>query len=146
MTEMATPENDALVSSVYTQALHTRSEGRELAPPDRVVYEIEMLSQEVNSGASFEQYFRWASIDEISQVIRRLESLGLPEVADLTRRAIAVAFPGGIPSSDERKDELTDWTEDQEEQLSAFAETFAESNGRIINELAALYRRSGDGA
>jgi hypothetical protein len=100
-----------------------------------------MLSQEVNSGASFEQYFRWASVEEVSRVVDRLESLGLPEVAQLTRTAIDVAFPDGLPDSEEKNDP-TDWTEDQEERLSALADQFAEFNGRIINVLAAFYRKS----
>jgi hypothetical protein len=95
MAEMSTPENEELVARVYTQALEARTAGRELAASDMVVYKIEMLSQEVNSGASFERYFRWASSAEISQAVGRLESLGLSEVARLTRRAIEVAFPGG---------------------------------------------------
>jgi hypothetical protein len=142
MAEMSTPENEELVARVYTQALESRADDRELDASDAVVYEIEMLSQEVNSGASFEQYFRWASVEEVSRVVDRLESLGLPEVAQLTRTAIDVAFPDGVPDSDEGKNDLTDWTEDQEERLSALADQFAEFNGRIINVLAAFYRKS----
>jgi hypothetical protein len=139
---MSTPENDELVSRVYTQALEARADGRPLDAADTVIYEVEMLSQEVNSGASFEQYFRWASIEEVGRVVDRLESLGLPEVAQLTRTAIDVAFPDGLPGSDEEKDALTAWTEDQEERLSALADAFEEFNGRIINVLADFYRKS----
>ena len=146
MAEMATPENDELVARVYTQALEARAEGRELDAPDTIVYEVEMLSQEVNSGASFEQYFRWASVDELSRVVDRLESLGLPEVAQLTRTAIDVAFPDGLPSTDEEKDELTAWSEDQEERLTELAAAFEEFNGRIINVLGAFYRKSSGGS
>jgi hypothetical protein len=143
--EMSTPENEELVARVYTEALEARADGRKLSAADTVIYEIEMLSQEVNSGASFEQYFRWASTEEIGRVVDRLESLGLPEVAQLTRTAIAVAFPDGLPGSDEEKDELTAWTEDQEERLSTLADAFAEFNGRMINVLAAFYRKNRGG-
>jgi hypothetical protein len=146
MAEMATPENDELVARVYTQALEARAEGRELDAADTIVYEIEMLSQEVNSGASFEQYFRWASVDELSRVVDRLESLGLPEVAQLTRTAIDVAFPDGLPGTDEEKDELTAWSEDQEERLTELAAAFEEFNGRIINVLGAFYRKNRGGS
>jgi hypothetical protein len=146
MAEMATPENDELVARVYTQALEARAEGRELDAADTIVYEIETLSQEVNSGASFEQYFRWASVDELRRVVERLESLGLPEVAQLTRTAIDVAFPDGLPSTDEEKDELTAWSEDQEERLTELAAAFEEFNGRIINVLGAFYRNNRDGS
>ena len=146
MAEMATPENDELVARVYTQALEARAEGRELDAADTIVYEIEMLSQEVNSGASFEQYFRWASVDELRRVVERLESLGLSEVAQLTRTAIDVAFPDGLPNTDEEKDELTAWSEDQEERLTELAAAFEEFNGRIINVLGAFYRNNRSGS
>jgi hypothetical protein len=47
-----------------------------------------------------------------------------------------------LPGSDEEKDEVTAWSEDQEERLSTLAEAFAEFNGRIINVLAAFYRKN----
>ena len=142
MPEMSTSENDALVSRVYTQALQDRSVGRPLDPATLMVYHIEMLSQEVNSGASFEQYFRWASVAEIVEASDRLESLTLDAVAEIVRRAIDIAFPGGLPATDEEKDELSEWTAEQEERLGALAEEFEAYNGRIINVLAAFYRKS----
>jgi Domain of unknown function (DUF4375) len=146
MPEMSTSENEELVSRVYTQALQDREGGRKLAAADLMVYHIEMLSQEVNSGASFEQYFRWASVEQISEAAGRLESLALPEVAQIVRRAIDVAFPNGLPANDEEKSELTDWTEKQAELLSAAASEFEEFNGRIINVLAGFYRSNRAGA
>lgn len=146
MPEMSTTENEELVSRVYTQALQDRDDGRELAAADVMVYHIEMLSQEVNSGASFEQYFRWASVEQISEAAHRLESLALSDVAKIVRRAIDVAFPNGLPATDEEKSDLTEWTEEQEELLSTAASEFEEFNGRIINVLAAFYRKSKPGA
>ena len=146
MPEMSTTENEELVSRVYTQALQDRDDGRELAAADLMVYHIEMLSQEVNSGASFEQYFRWASVEQISEAAARLESLALSDVAKIVRHAIDVAFPNGLPATDEEKSDLTEWTEEQEELLSTAANEFEEFNGRIINVLAAFYRKSKPGA
>jgi hypothetical protein len=140
MAEMSTPENEELVSHVYTQALQDRGDGKELAEGDLMVYHIEMLSQEVNSGASFEQYFRWASVAEISEAVSRLETLGLSEVARIVGRAVEVAFPDGVPDSDDEKGDLTEWNEQQEHRLAAAASEFEEFNGRIINVLAAFYR------
>ena len=74
MAEMSTPENEELVAHVYTQALEARANGVPLGNADTAIYEIEMLSQEVNSGASFEQYFRWASLEEISRAVERSAS------------------------------------------------------------------------
>lgn len=140
--EVAAPENEELVSRVYTQALQDRHDGRKLDAADLMVYHIEMLSQEVNSGASFEQYFRWASVEEISAAVGRLESLGLHEVARIVRRAIDVAFPDGLPASDEDKSDLLEWTEEQDKRLSALATEFEQFNGRILDVLAAFYRKS----
>jgi Domain of unknown function (DUF4375) len=127
---------------VYTQALQDREDGRNLAPADLMVYHIEMLAQEVNSGASFEQYFRWASVGEIAEAVKRLESIGLPDVAQVVGRAIKVAFPKGVPATDEEKNELTEWTEKQQELLGTAASEFEEFNGRIINVLANFYRKN----
>lgn len=142
MPEMSTSENEELVSRVYTQALEERGADRPLAAPELMVYHIEMLAQEVNSGASFEQYFRWASVAEISEAVGRLELLDLSDVAQLVRRAIDVAFPNGLPATDEEKHGLTEWTEDQLDTLSALADDFTEFNGRVINVLAEFYRKS----
>ena len=145
MPEMSTTENEELVSRVYTQALQDREDGRKLAPADLMVYHIEMLSQEVNSGASFEQYFRWASVEEIGEAASRLESLGLSDVAQIVRRAIKVAFPKGVPATDEEKNGLTERTEKQEELLGTAATEFEEFNGRIINVLGTFYRKNNPG-
>jgi hypothetical protein len=142
MPEISTSENEELVSRVYTRALEERHANRPLDEADLMVYHIEMLAQEVNSGASFEQYFRWASIDEISEAGGRLETLGLSEVAQIVRRAIDVAFPNGIPATGEEKDALTEWTEDQLEALSSLADDFTEFNGRVTNVLAAFHRKT----
>jgi hypothetical protein len=146
MPEMSTTENEELVSRVYTQALQDRQDARQLDAADLMVYHIEMLSQEVNSGASFEQYFRWASVAEISEAVSRLESLGLSDVAQIVRGAIKIAFPKGVPATDEEKNELTEWSGKQEELLAAAANEFEEFNGRIINVLAAFYRKNKAGA
>jgi hypothetical protein len=142
MAEMSTPENEALVSRVYTQALQDRAEGRRLGGPEQLLYEVEMLSQELNSGASLEQYFRWASPEEIGCAAARLEQLGQHEAARLTRDAVATAFPGGLPASEADMDWLTDWLPEQEARLQALADAFTEFNGAITNALAGFYRRS----
>ncbi|MDF2447180.1 MAG: hypothetical protein K0S46_2416 [Moraxellaceae bacterium] len=142
MAEMSTAENEALVSAVYTRALQDRAEGRDLLAPEQLLYEVEMLSQEVNSGASFEQYFRWASLDEIRQAPARLEELGLPAPARITRAAIQTGFPSGLPASEAEMDELTEWIPEQEARLALLADEFAEHNGAITNALAAWYRRA----
>lgn len=141
MTVTSRPENEALVGAVYGRLLQDRSEGRDLSPVEQLLYEVEMLSQEVNSGASFEQYFRWASLDEIARAPARLEELGLAEAARLARTAVAVAFPGGLPPSEAEMDELTEWSPEQEAELALLADRFTEYNGLLTNALADYYRR-----
>jgi len=51
-----------------------------------------------------------------------------------------------VPATDDEKGELTEWTGEQEERLTAAASEFEEFNGRIINVLAAFYRKSKPGA
>jgi hypothetical protein len=75
-------------------------------------------------------------------VVGRLESLALPEVAQIVRRAIGVGFPDGVPATDEEKNDLTEWTGEQEELLAAAAREFEDFNGRVINVLAAFYRKA----
>lgn len=140
MAELSTEENEKLVGEVYTRAMNRVHSGQSLDERDRVVWEVEGLSQEVNSGASYEQYFRWRPVSEISTIVARLHQAGLPEVAKLTQRAIEVAFPGGVPRTDEEKDDLTGWSEAQETELQQLADQFTEYNGRIGNVLAAGYR------
>lgn len=142
MTVMSTPESEALVQAEYSRILQDRAEGLELSPADQFLYELEMLSQEVNSGASFEQYFRWAALDEVARAPARLEELGLAALALLVRRATAIAFPAGLPASEAEMDELTDWTPEQEAELAILADEFSESNGLLCNTLAAWYRRA----
>ena len=142
MAEMSTPENEKLVSETYAKALEARLADQPLGDAEQIVYEVEMLSQEVNSGASFEQYFRWATREEIAKIESRLRALELAGAADITKRALAVAMPDGLPDSDEAMEALTQWTAGQEEQLQALADAFAEFNGTITNALAEFYRRS----
>ena len=142
MAEQSTEENEELVQEVYTRVMSRVHSGQSLDEPDRMVWEIEGLMQEVNSGASYEQYFRWRPVSEISAIVARLHGLGLPDVAKLTERAIAIAFPRGVPRTDEEKDDLTNWSETQETELNQLADQFTEHNGRIENVLATWYRQA----
>ncbi len=78
MPEQSTEENEKLVQEVYTAAMTRVHSDQSLEEPERMVWEIEGLMQEVNSGASYEQYFRWRPVSEISVIVARLYGLGLP--------------------------------------------------------------------
>ena len=136
------PADEALVAAAYARALQDRAEGLELAPADQLLYEVEMLCQEVNSGASFEQYFRWASLDEVCRAPARLDELGLPAPARLVRTATAIAFPGGLPASEAEVDELTVWSPEQAAELALLADEFAGANALLCHTLASWYRRA----
>lgn len=142
MSQASNPGSEAVIAAAYARALQDRSEGLELSPADQFLYELEMLSQEVNSGASFGQYFRWAGLDEIARAPARLEELGLAALARLVRQAVAIAFPAGLPASEAEMDELTGWTPEQEAELALLADEFSESNGLLCNALAAWYQRA----
>ena len=141
--EISTKEHEAAVSRIYDAALDANLNNRPLSPGQKVVYAIEHMMQEVNSGASYEQYFRWASVEEIGAVCAVLRDLGLEEVACLTEQALEVAFPNGIPRSDEDKDELTNWNEGQETALAELFKQLEKYNGQVMNVLGAYVMRVG---
>ena len=136
--ELSTPENEAIVRSICEAVAADRESGRPIKSGHQSIYEIDHLMMEANSAASFEQYFRWASVEEIGRVVPALRTVGLSDVAELTEKAIHVAFPRGIPSTDEEKADLTEWSEAQEERLRELFPAFEEQNGRITNVLAAF--------
>jgi hypothetical protein len=143
MTVMSTPENEALVARVYAQALEQSVAGRTLSPEMQRVHDVEHLMQEVNSGASFEQYFRWASLPELAGIEQHLAALGLDGVRQLTRQAMRVAFPRGLPRTAQAHEEATEWTAQQEAQLAALFEQLEAHNGHVTNVLGAFARQAG---
>jgi hypothetical protein len=140
--ELSTPENEAIVRSICEAVSAARESGNPIEPDHQLIYDIDYLLMEANSGASFEQYFRWASVEEIARVVPALRTVGLLDVAELTGKAIQVAFPKGIPSTDEEKADLTDWSEAQDERLRELFPALEEHNGRITNVLAAFARKA----
>jgi hypothetical protein len=139
--ETSTEENEAIVRGICEAVTAARESGKPISPEQQLVYDIDYLLMEANSGASFEQYFRWASVDEIKRVVPALRKVGLVDVAELTETAIRVAFPQGVPSTDEEKSALTEWSETQAEQLRELFPALEDQNGRVINTLAMFARK-----
>ena len=135
MSELAAPEHEEIVGRLYLEAVEALGRGEPIRSELRVVHDVEHLMQEANSGASFEQYFRWASLDEITNIRGHLRQLGLDDVAQLVARALEVAFPNGVPASDEAKSDATEWTPEQEEALAELFPALEEHNGRVMNAL-----------
>src|ERR1700724_2658687 len=67
--------------------------------PQKVFSAIWAVEAEVNNGG-FSQYFL-SSAESTSFVAEALETVGAPETARICRRAIATAFPGGLPKTEE---------------------------------------------
>lgn len=143
MPEQSTEDDETVVQRIYSGALEALESGETLSPGVRLIHDVEHLMQEVNSGASFEQYFRWAPVAEIAVIFHHLETAGLDDVAQLTREAMGVAFPKGLPATDEEKSVATVWSEEQEEALAALLPRLEDQNGRVTRLLAAHARRIG---
>ena len=68
--------------------------------PQKVFSAIWAVESEVNNGG-FAQYFFNDSRESAGFVVDALETIGAPQTADICRRAIAAAFPDGLPASEE---------------------------------------------
>jgi len=64
--EISTEENEAIVRRICNSVTAAAEDRVMITPEQQNIYDVDYLVMEVNSGASFEQYFRWASVDEIS--------------------------------------------------------------------------------
>jgi hypothetical protein len=139
--EQGTDENATRLDNVYSAVLDALNAGKTISAEAELVYQVEMLSQEVNSGASFEQYFRWARVTRDSRILQYLKDLGLPEVCEIVERAIKAAFPDGIPEDDDDYDQCLDWGEEQERQLASLFAEFEPFNGIVINKLGRFIKQ-----
>jgi len=68
--------------------------------PQKVFSAIWAVESEVNNGG-FSQYFVNSSAESAPFVAEALETIGAPDTASICRRAIAAAFPTGLPQSEE---------------------------------------------
>ncbi len=68
--------------------------------PQKVFSAIWAVESEVNNGG-FSQYFSNSSAESASFVAEALETIGAPKTADICKRAIAAAFPAGLPRAPE---------------------------------------------
>jgi len=66
--------------------------------PQKVFSSIWAVESEVNNGG-FSQYFANSSSETAPFVAEALDTIGAPRTADICRRAIAAAFPAGLPSA-----------------------------------------------
>jgi Domain of unknown function (DUF4375) len=66
--------------------------------PQKVFSAIWEVESEVNNGG-FSQYFANDSAESASFVVAALEAIGAPQTANICQRAIASAFPSGLPET-----------------------------------------------
>jgi len=92
--------------------------------PQKVFSAIWAAESEINNGG-FAQYFQNDSCESAPFVVDAFEAIGAPRTADICRRAIAVAFPDGLPSSpNAASSAAADFSEGTREQLEALDTEF----------------------
>ena len=141
--EIATDENADAVARAYTAAMASIDSGKPISDAARLIFNVEHMMQEANSGVSFADYFRWAELAELREVPGQLNSIDLPDVSDIVARALAAGFPDGLPASDEAKADAMEWTAEQEALLGQLFFELEVLNGRVMNVLGAYVLRMG---
>lgn len=92
--------------------------------PQKVFSSIWAVESEVNNGG-FSQYFFNSSCETSGFVAEALETIGAPRTADICRRAIAAAFPDGLPSDPEAiRSAASDFSDETEDSLDALDKEF----------------------
>ncbi|MGB6690272.1 MAG: DMP19 family protein [Terracidiphilus sp.] len=92
--------------------------------PQRVFSAIWAVEAEVNNGG-FSQYFFNSSGETAGFVAEALDTVDAPRTADICRRAIAAAFPSGLPSDPEEiSSAASDFSDETEEKLDKLDREF----------------------
>ena len=106
----------------------------------RLFFDVYCFDMEIGSGGSFDQYFQWATKEQIDRILDQLKEIGLESIADSTKSAIEVAFPHGVPNNEDEFDECLEWTEEQEDVFVDLYEN-DENIHSLIEEKLAKYAR-----
>ena len=92
--------------------------------PQKVFSAIWTAESEINNGG-FAQYFQNSSCETAPFVVEAFRAISAPRTADICQRAIAVAFPDGLPiAPDAISAAAADFTDDTTEQLGALDTEF----------------------
>ena len=92
--------------------------------PQKVFSSIWAVESEVNNGG-FSQYFSNSSCETAPFIVEALETIAAPKTADICRRAIAAAFPTGLPPDSEAiSSAASEFSDEQEDELSALDDEF----------------------
>jgi len=92
--------------------------------PQKVFSALWEVEAEVNNGG-FSQYFVNSSAESADFVVDALRMIGAPKTADICQRAIAAAFPTGLPQSvDAIRSAAADFSDDVLEKLEPLDQEF----------------------
>lgn len=92
--------------------------------PQKIFSSVWCLESEVNNGG-FVQYFENSSAETAPFVVYALESIGAFKASDICRRAIAVAFPEGMPPDGEAiSDAASNFTQEIQDKLDELDSEF----------------------
>jgi Domain of unknown function (DUF4375) len=92
--------------------------------PQTVFSALWEVESEVNNGG-FSQYFVNSSAESAHFVVDALNMIGAPKTADICERAIATAFPAGLPQSEEAiRSAAADFSDEVLEKLEPLNEEF----------------------
>jgi len=112
--------------------------------PQKVFSAIWEVEAEVNNGG-FSQYFFNNSRASAWFVARALEEIGAPKTANICKRAIAAAFPSGLPDDlDCIRSAAADFSEDIREKLWALDKEFYSYPHNLTDLLFAYVKRRPD--
>jgi len=106
--------------------------------PQKVFSAVWAVESEVNNGG-FSQYFLNSSAETARFVVEALNIIGAPRTADICKRAIAVAFPAGLPSEPAQISAgAEDFTGETEERLEELDDEFFEYPHNLTDLLFAF--------
>jgi hypothetical protein len=105
--------------------------------PQKVFSSIWAIESEVNNGG-FAQYLLNSSCETAGFVVEALETVGATSAADISRRAIAAAFPAGLPShAEEIRSVASEFSDEIEEKLGALDQEFFQYPDNLTKSLFA---------
>ncbi len=92
--------------------------------PQKVFSAIWEVESEVNNGG-FSQYFQNSSAETAPFVVQALRTIGTADTAAICERAIAAAFPSGLPTSEDAiRSSATDFSDEVLEKLDELDREF----------------------
>jgi len=92
--------------------------------PQKVFSSIWAVESDVNNGG-FSQYFLNDSSETAGFVAEALDTIGAPKTAEICRRAIAIAFPDGLPMDPEEiSSAASDFSDEIEDKLGTLDNEF----------------------